>query len=206
MKLLSYLSVKEDITARKQIEAALRESEARWKFALEGAGDGVWDWNVQTSKVFFSKQWKAMLGYAEDKIGDSLDEWEKRIHPDDLEEVLAKIDKHFKGQTPNYISEYRLQCKDGTYKWFLDRGKVLEWTADHTPLRVISSLSDITDQKQTAEKLRLNEARYRRVSSITSDIAYSCAADEKNNIHIDWMSGAVEQITGYTIKELKTKH
>lgn len=98
----------------------LKDSEERWQFALEGAGDGVWDWNVQTNKVFFSKQWKAMLGFDEHEIGDSLDEWERRVHPEDLERVYAAIERHFAGETPVYVSEYRLLCKDGSYKWILD--------------------------------------------------------------------------------------
>jgi len=61
----------------------LQVAEERWKFALEGAGDGVWDWNVQTDRAFFSRHWKEMLGHAEEEIGADPDEWQRRVHPED---------------------------------------------------------------------------------------------------------------------------
>lgn len=72
-------------------EELLTESEYRWRFALEGAGDGVWDWNLAENTVFYSKRWKEMLGFAEDQISDSQDEWEQRIHPHDKSKTLATV-------------------------------------------------------------------------------------------------------------------
>ncbi|MBV5257725.1 PAS domain S-box protein [Synechococcus moorigangaii CMS01] len=142
-----------DITEQVLAEQALRESELRWQFALEGSGDGVWDWNAQTDQVFFSRQWKAMLGYEEDEIGETLSEWENRVHPDDLALVLELIQAHITGQTDIYRSEHRVRCKDGTYKWILDRGQVIQWTADGKPLRIIGTHSDISDRKQAEQEL-----------------------------------------------------
>ena len=134
----------------------LRESEARWQFALEGTGDGVWDWNTVTNRVYFSAQWKAMLGYAENEIGCTLDEWSSRVHPDDKPFVNADIQRHFNGETPSYQNEHRVLCKDGSHKWILDRGKVIEWTKENKPLRVIGTHSDISDRKRTeAEREQL---------------------------------------------------
>ena len=96
---------------RGHVQQALRESEERWQFALEGAGDGVWDWNAQTNEVFFSKQWKAMLGFTEDEIGGTFDEWDRRVHPDDREYAHAEINRHFEGKSPVYINEHRIKCK-----------------------------------------------------------------------------------------------
>jgi len=143
-----------NITKQKQLENKLKESETRWHFALEGAGDGVWDWNAETNKVFFSRQWKAMLGFEEHEIGDTLDEWDNRIHPEDKERCYQDLKKHFGGKSPSYLNEHRVQCKDGSYKWILDRGKVIEWKKDGTPLRVIGTHTDITEQKRTEEKLK----------------------------------------------------
>jgi len=83
-EIVNFISIKEDITEKIKIEEALKDSEKRWQFAIEGAGDGLWDWDVKTGKVFFSKQWKAMLGFGDEEIGDTIDEWEKRVHPDDI--------------------------------------------------------------------------------------------------------------------------
>jgi PAS domain S-box-containing protein len=148
MILLMAYSLSSTVVEAAMAKEALRESEARWQFALEGAGDGVWDWNAQTNQVYFSRQWKAMLGFAEHEIGDTLAEWDMRIHPDDRDHAYREIQKHLEGETPIYISEHRLQCKDGTYKWILDRGQVIECTKDGKALRIIGTHSDITERKQ----------------------------------------------------------
>jgi len=72
-----------------QREEALKESEFRWKFAIEGSGDGLWDWNLADGTIFFTRRWKEMLGFAEDEIGNQLEEWENRIHPDDKTDTFA---------------------------------------------------------------------------------------------------------------------
>jgi PAS domain S-box-containing protein len=137
--------------------------EARWKFAMEEAGVGLWDWNPVTNKVFFSKQWKEMLGYQEEEIGDSLEEWEKRIHPDDKAQFLEDITKHFKGETNSYRNEHRVLCKDGTYKWILDRGKVIERDKDGNPLRVIGTHTDISEHKKLQESLKESEMHFKSI-------------------------------------------
>ncbi|MDM8563165.1 PAS domain-containing protein, partial [Candidatus Marithioploca araucensis] len=116
---------------------ALRQSELKWQFALEGSQDGVWDWNVVTNEIFFSSMWKKMLGYADDEITADFSEWEKRIHPDDKEQTYIDVNKHLAGETEYYHNEHRMLCKEGTYKWILDRGKVIEFTKEGQPLRFV---------------------------------------------------------------------
>ena len=144
-----YQKLQDELFERQQTEQALRESESRWQFALEGAGDGLWDWNLQTNHVFFSHQWKAMLGYADDEIGASAEEWGNRLHPEDRTRVLIDIQKYLAGETQAYHNEHRVCCKDGSYKWILDRGKIIERTAEGQPLRMIGTHSDINSRKQT---------------------------------------------------------
>ncbi|MGF1521850.1 MAG: PAS domain S-box protein [Leptolyngbyaceae cyanobacterium] len=143
-----------DLSELKQAEAALKASEARWQFALDGAGDGVWDWNIETGAVFFSHRWKSMLQYADDEIGDRTEEWQNRIHPEDKAQCYANLDRYFEGETSTYRTEYRLRCKDGSYKWILARGKVVECTADGQPLRMIGTHKDIDDRKQAETALQ----------------------------------------------------
>jgi len=144
----------------------LEESEYRWRFALEGSGDGVWDWDLANNTVFFSKQWKGMLGFAEDELGDSLDEWEKRIHPDDKADILAIVQAYLDGKTPIYISEHRVSCKDGSWKWVLDRGMVVSRRDDGTPLRMIGTHTDITGRKLLEETLRQNQTELQEAQRI----------------------------------------
>jgi PAS domain S-box-containing protein len=164
---IGFVCMDVDITERKRAEEALRESEERWQFALEGSGDGVWDWNAQSNRVHFSPQWKAMLGYAEHEISDTLDEWNRRIHPDDKAAAYADLERHFRHETAFYRNEHRVLCKDGTYKWILDRGKVMEWTEDGNPLRVIGTHSEITERKRAEEALQESEQRSRTFTSAT---------------------------------------
>jgi PAS domain S-box-containing protein len=152
-----------------QREAALKESEYRWKFAIEGSGDGMWDWNISDSTVFFSTQWKRMLGFADDEIGNGLDEWEKRIHPEDVAEALARAQAGLDGKTAIYTSEHRVRCKDGDYKWILDRGMVVSRDKDGKPLRMIGTHTDITERIRAASALTISEERFRKAFYLTPD-------------------------------------
>ncbi|MBP7617645.1 MAG: PAS domain S-box protein [Geothrix sp.] len=144
-----------DITALKQTEAALRESEERWKFAIEGAGDGLWDWNVQNGKAYYSARYKEMYGYTEADFGTSSDEWSKRIHPDDAPGVFATLQPYLEGRPGCVTVEFRMLCKDGSWRWTLGRGMVVQHDDDGKPLRMIGTNSDITERRQ-AEVERVN--------------------------------------------------
>jgi PAS domain S-box-containing protein len=161
-KPLYFIGQVQDITLRKQTEEALRESEERWQLALRGNNDGIWDWNVRTNEVFFSSRWKEMLGFEDHEISNHIDEWAKRVHPDDLGWVTQVIQDHFAKKTPFYISEHRVLCKDGTYKWILDRGQAL-WDEAGNVLRMTGSHTDITERKQVEQALRESEERYRAI-------------------------------------------
>lgn len=146
-----------DISERKRTELALAEAELRWFMAMRGANDGIWDWNLKTDKVFYSERWKTMLGYAEDEISDSPDEWKSRIHPDDMERLLELIAAHLNGSSEFYSGEHRLRCKDGSYKWILTRGKAL-FDDQGKPMRISGSHTDISEKK-IAESIILDRTQ-----------------------------------------------
>lgn len=158
-----------DITDIRQSERALRESEFRWKFAVEGSGDGMWDWDVSAGTVLLSPQWKAMLGYAVEEIGSGLEEWSKRVHPEELPAVMAALNDHLEGRKPEYASEHRVLCKDGTWKWILDRGIVVTRNEAGKPLRMIGTHHDVTERRQAEEALKASETRYRRLFETAKD-------------------------------------
>ncbi|PJZ37997.1 hybrid sensor histidine kinase/response regulator [Leptospira levettii] len=168
-EITGFLGIGIDISAQKATEEALRESERRWQFALEGSGDGIWDWNAETDQVYFSNQWKAMLGFSESEIGTDISEWEKRVHPEDLNQCLEALEKHYRGDTNVYMSEHRMLCKDGTYKWILDRGKVIERTEDGKPLRVIGTHTDITHRKILEQDLIIAREKAEKASIAKSN-------------------------------------
>ncbi|MDJ0531716.1 MAG: PAS domain S-box protein [Xenococcaceae cyanobacterium MO_207.B15] len=195
----------QDITERKTAEQALKESEARWQLVLREANDGIWDWNVQTNEVFFSRRWKEMLGFAEDEIGNTLEEWSKRVHPDDIGWVTKVMEDHFAQKTPFYISEHRVLCKDGSYKWILDRGQAL-WDEAGKVIRMIGSYTDISEQQAALRKgkkaeIQLQQERDFSKAVINTVGALVAVLDRQGRIVS--FNYTCEQITGYSFEEIK---
>jgi PAS domain S-box-containing protein len=142
-----------DISEIEKTRKDLADSEQRWKFALEGTLQGVWDLNPLTNKTFYSKKWKSMLSYDECDILDEYSEWESRIHPNDLDLTLETLHKHLRGETLMYEHEYRIRCKDGSYKWMHSRGFVVERSPSGAASRVIGVQYDISKRKQNEADL-----------------------------------------------------
>mgnify|MGYP001828585015 CR=1 FL=1 len=137
---------------RKHAEEKFRESEERYSLAVNGANDGVWDWDLKADEIFYSPRWKAMLGYKEKDVGPSPDEWFSRVHPDDVERLRKEIESHLSGRTEHLQSEYRMRHRDGAYRWMLSRGVALGGE-DGEPFRMAGSLTDIQARKMTEQQL-----------------------------------------------------
>ena len=133
---------------RKRVDEALRESEERWNFALEGAGDGVWDWNIQTGEMLLSRRWCEMLGFDEHQLENTREGWERLVHPVDLIDVLCSLRGYLDAKTVTYMHEHRMLCRDGSVKWILSRGIIVARDPSGAPLRMIGTHSDITDRKR----------------------------------------------------------
>ncbi|MDH5395707.1 MAG: PAS domain-containing protein, partial [Gammaproteobacteria bacterium] len=127
----------QDITERVEAENKLRESEERFTFAVEGAGEGIWDWNLTTNVMDFSKVYMEMLGYAENELPSHVSTWINSVYPEDLPRAQKILHDYLDGQLPNYTVELRLRCKDGNYKWILCRGTVVERDGDGKAIRMI---------------------------------------------------------------------
>jgi PAS domain S-box-containing protein len=127
--------------------AVLGESEERWKFALEGAGDGVWDANLLTGRSLYSKRWKEILGYNEDEVGTEAKEWFSRIHPEDSARVLHAYQECLDNRSDTFVSEFRMRAKDGRWIWILDRGKVVGRSIEGQAVRMIGTHTDISVRK-----------------------------------------------------------
>lgn len=139
----------------------LRESEFRWKFALEGAGDGVWDWDYKTGKVQYSTRWKSMLGYADNEIENLFSEWERLVHPEDRELAISEINNFLKRKIDTYAHELRMLHKNGSWVWILTRGMIVSRTENGEPLRLIGTHCDISKQKSLEHSLFESENRFR---------------------------------------------
>ncbi len=141
-----------DISDRKRTEAALLKSEERYALAAMAANDGLWDWDLNTNEIYFSCRWKSMLGYQENEIGNTPDEWLNRIHPEESERVKAELAAHIEGVTPRFESECQILHKDGTYRWVLSQGIAVK-DADDKTYRMVGSQTDISRRKEIEAQL-----------------------------------------------------
>ncbi len=129
-----------------RMERQLKESEERYSLATQGSNDGLWDWNLETHEIYYSPRWWSMLGYPEDQVGHSQDDWFRRLHPADKEAVQKKLAEHVMGKSGHFESEYRILDAKGTYRWVLCRGLALR-DAEGNAYRIAGSQTDVTDRK-----------------------------------------------------------
>ena len=160
----------QDVTELRRSAQALKESEERFAAAIDGSGDGLWDWNIPAGKVFYSNNWKAMIGYSPEELTSELSEWDSRLHPEDRDRTFQALQRHLDGVLPRYLSEHRIQTRQGNYIWVLDRGSVVERDAAGRPTRMIGTHANITLRKSMERALeqrdRLLEAVSRAVAGL----------------------------------------
>ena len=197
ISLLLALLVRDVLNAR-TMARRLRDSEERWRFALEGAGDGVWDWNVVTNEVKFSRRWKEMLGFSDNEIDNEFSEWDQRVHPQDRQSAMNDIRAHIDGITPAFVNEHRLLCKDGSWKWILGRGKIISRTPEGKPLRIIGTQTDITQRKLNENELK----QQRDFNNAVLDVAGNVIAVLDMSGCFVLINHAVEELTGFSKEEL----
>ncbi|MFH0823147.1 MAG: PAS domain S-box protein, partial [Pseudomonadota bacterium] len=186
-----------DITERKRVEEALRESENRLQLALLGADLGVWDMDVPTGKVKVNTRFLEIIEYESGGAVQTLNAWAKGLHADDRERAVSALNAHIRGDTDNYRNEYRYRTKSGEWKWILSTGKVVRRDEKGEALRMTGTWLDITDRKMSEEALRLSEERYRTVADFTHDWEYW--VDPGGGLL--YVSPACERITGYSARE-----
>ena len=200
-----------DITDRKQAEAAFRSGEERWKLALEGAGDGIYEFDLTENKAFCSLQYKKMRGYEDDEFEDNLTKWLEHLHPEDKERVSALAGKYVKGEIVNHNIEYRLQHKNGDYIWVLDRGMLAERTAEGLPKKIIGIHTDITVRKKLETEF---EATAKRLSNLILNMQDGVLAeDETRNVvltnemfcNMFGINDSPEKLAGCNSKDLLMK-
>jgi PAS domain S-box-containing protein len=146
-------SLQGEIAERQKTEAALRRSEERWQLAIKGTSDGIWDWDLKSDRVFLSARGQEMLGYESQDQFYPFAEWERRIHPDDLETCRQAMQAHLSNTGSSYSQEHRVRTQSGDYKWILTRGQA-QWDSEGNPIRMTGSHTDITDRKQADEERR----------------------------------------------------
>ncbi|WP_438862701.1 PAS domain S-box protein [Neptunicella sp.] len=156
-------SMIEDISARKASETALEEQQKRLELIIENTAVGIWDWNIITDDIQFNSRWAQIIGYTLEELQPTdIHTWEKFVHPQDLEQSNQLLEQHIQGHNAHYICESRMRHKNGHWVWVLDSGKIVEWNEDGSPIRMVGTHLDITEQKKAQQidekSLQLNHA------------------------------------------------
>lgn len=175
LKLLS--NILSNAFERRLMLERIIENESRLEWALNNAGDGVWDWDIPSGRVFFTESWCSMLGYKQIDLEPTLETWKNIVHPQDYEIAMEFLQRHLDGETDYYESTHRLRTANGEWKWILDKGKVISFTTDGEPSRAIGKLTDLTEIKLAEEKLKeglekekeLNDLKSRFVSNASHE-------------------------------------
>jgi diguanylate cyclase (GGDEF)-like protein/PAS domain S-box-containing protein len=183
---------------RRYTAERLRQSEERWSYALESGAYCVWDWDIEIDRVSFSKAGKGMFGFAEDEIDNEMKSWASRVHADDRVRVRTDFVEFLCGRTPMLSSEYRLRCKDDSWKWVSAAGTTVSRDASGKVRRVIGTYADITARKQLEEKLLL-------ASSVLQHSSEGMMVTDENN-RIIAVNPACCKITGYSFEEVQGKN
>ena len=130
----------------------------RYELTLAGVGDGMWDWNLVDERIYFSKRWKEIIGFTDDEITNTFDEWRDRVHPDDLQKAIVDITANVSKKTDRYENIHRLKHKNGNWIWILDRGQTI-FDDNGIAIRMLGTHTDITEKKALEDKVAENEAR-----------------------------------------------
>lgn len=176
----------------------LQLSEERWKFAVEGTGDGMWDWDISTGEALFSKRWKAMLGYGDSELPNLASAWIDHLHPEDKSNVLNHLNDYLNNVLTHYAVEFRMRHKNGEWIWILARGLVVRRDDDGNPLRMIGSHSEISERKQSEAKIKL-------AASVFTSAREGILITDADGVIVE-VNDTFSFITGYSREEVLGKN
>lgn len=179
-KALRMIGTHTDITLRKEQEKLLLESENRLKLALEGANEGLWDWDVVDDKMFYSQSWSDLIGFESSKIENSLQWWLKQIHLDDLALFKKALELHLATKTQNFKAEFRMLTRQGEWRWMMAHGKTVDFNKSGKAVRIIGTMVDITERKEIIRNLEKAEKELRELVN-TKDKLFSIIAHDLKN-------------------------
>lgn len=192
----SYIAIRTDITSLKLQEMELEQHKTQLELVLDSTAVGVWDWYIDTSKVYFNNRWAEIIGYDLKELEPTtINTWLDNVHPDDAIVSEKKLTEHFCGQSDNYVAESRMKHKNGQWVWILDTGRVVEWNSDGTPKRMIGTHLDITAHKETEYQLQQSRDRFASLVGNIPGIVYRCKHDKQWTML--YMSDQTKAITGY---------
>jgi len=194
------LTIFRDITSLKEAEDRLRKERQRLADLIESLGAGTWEWTIPTGEVIFNERWARIAGYTVEELPCRIQTWLDLVHPEDNERSSQMLRKHFAGELDFYECECRMRSKSGEWIWILDRGRVIEWTADHKPVRMVGAHIDITDRKHTETRLSEATAKIRQLAQAVEQSPVSIVLCDRH-ANITYVNAAFSHVTGYSFDE-----
>lgn len=155
-----------NVTDMLEAHSRLEEAEERWRFALDGAGDGVWDWSLESGEVEVSSSFRTLIGWPETVRLRRGDIWPGRLHPDDVRAAMTSFAAHLAGARPITETEFRLRLEDGTYRWVALRGRVMERDEAGLPRRMIGTVRDVHERYLGAEREKRQQQELERAARL----------------------------------------
>jgi len=186
---------------RRRVEAMLKVSDERLRLALDSTQIGIFEWNLTTNQIYYSPGLWAILDYAPGDIADSPEAWTELIHPDDLPSYREAVEDQLSGRESFIAPEYRLRTGRGEWRWIYARAKTVARASSSAPLRVIGTLQDITDRKESETALRESQAESRKLSLVASrtDNLVIISTPDGN---IDWVNESFTRVMEYDLEEI----
>jgi PAS domain S-box-containing protein len=193
-----YQNLQQELQERERAEKALRESEERFRLAIQATKDGLWEWDVQTHNGFFSPRWCEIIGYSFDdpELPHTYNSWAERIHPDDYERVTRAMTGHLEKSTV-YNVDYRHKHKSGEYRWQNSSGEAV-FDENGKFVKMVGCISDITERKRVEEALRIAEADYRAIFERAPVGIFRSTSEEGHFVKVNQ---AMADIYGYDSPE-----
>ena len=197
------LRLQQEIHERQAVLRDLQQAEERWQLVVQASNDGIFDIDLLTGAGFYSERFKEMLGYADEAFTNTSEQWRERLHPADRDRVVATKALYLNREIPHLAQEYRLCCKDGTYKWIFDRVLAV-WDADGTPIRVLGVSSDISARKQLELALKQSEAKLSHVLDSANAAIASVRIFTDNTWEVNYRSVGYERVFGFPLENFIT--
>jgi PAS domain S-box-containing protein len=184
-----------------KVNTALRLEKTRLQLSVDSAGIGFWEANLQTGQRHYSPEWKRQIGYEPEELDDNFGAWESRLHPNDHDRVMLALLQYQRGEAPNYDTEFRLQHRDGSWRWILSRG-TLQHDDQGRPLRMIGVHIDITAIRQAQDALWHREEQLRSISAHVPGLVFRIVRQTGRAV-FEFVSDGVSDLCGRRPEEFK---